>query len=155
MTPEKAIQLADEMKPNMMSAEVKYQFLNEIEGKVFHEVIMTHEHDEDAECPHYEPPTPGETEEAEEENESEEETEEETEEESEEEEAEDEPAEMLAPSPYDMLYVYWLMCQIDHVNQEMDKYNNDRGLFENAWGNFADYWNRTKMPIQRNRQLWT
>ena len=150
MTPEKAIQLADEMKPNMMSQEVKYQFLNEIEGKVFHEIIMTHVHDEDAECPHYDPPVPDEAAEEEQGNASEELTEEETEEE---EPAEEEPAEMLAPAPYDMLYVYWLMCQIDHLNQEMDKYNNDRGLFENAWGNFADYWNRTKMPIQQNRQL--
>ena len=151
MTPEKAIQMADEMKPNMMSQEVKYQFLNEIEGKVFNEIIMTHEHDEDAECPHYDPPADEEAEE-ERENESEELTEEETEEE---ETGEEEPTEMLAPAPYDMLYVYWLMCQIDHLNQEMDKYNNDRGLFENAWGNFADYWNRTKMPIMRNRQIWT
>ena len=144
MTPEKAIQLADKMKPNMMSEDVKYQFLNEIEGKVFYEIIMTHENDENAECPHYDPPAEAEDEE---ETESEEETEET-------EETEDEPAEMLAQAPYDMLYVYWLMAQIDHLNMEMDKYNNDRGLFENAWGNFADYWNRTKMPIQRNRQLW-
>ena len=54
-----------------------------------------------------------------------------------------------------MLYVYWIMAQIDHLNQEMDKYNNDRSLFEDAWGNFADYWNRKKMPIQRNRQFWS
>ena len=151
MTPERAIQLADELKPNMMGVDVKYQFLNEIEGKVFPEVIMTHAHDENAECPHYDPPEDGE--ETEEEAAGEEETEEESEEETEEEPAEDEPAEMLAPAPYDMLYVYWLMSQIDHLNQEMDKYNNDRGLFENAWGNFTDFWTRGHMPIQRNRQI--
>ena len=146
MTPERAIQLADELKPNMMGVDVKYQFLNEIEGKVFYEVIMTHAHDEDAECPHYDPPT--DEEETEEEPAEEEESEEETEEE---EPAEDEPAEMLAPAPYDMLYVYWLMAQIDHLNMEMEKYNNDRALFEDAWGNFADFWNRKNMPLSARR----
>ena len=55
--------------------------------------------------------------------------------------------ELLVPAPYDMVYVYWLMCQIDVDNQEMDKYNNDRALFENAWTEFADYWRRGHMPI--------
>ena len=123
MTPSAAIAMADRLKPNMMTAEDKYRYLNEIEGKVFHEILLTHVHDDDLELPVYEPPT-------------------------------DPPAEedeMLAPAPYDMLYVYWIMSQIDHLNQEMDKYNNDRALFENAWGNFADYWNRNYMPLSARR----
>ena len=54
---------------------------------------------------------------------------------------------LLVPAPYDMVYVYWLMCQIDLMNMEMDKYNNDRALFENAWSEFADYWRREHMPV--------
>ena len=56
---------------------------------------------------------------------------------------------LLVPAPYDMVYVYWLMAQIDLMNQEMDKYNNDRALFENAWQEFTDYWRRGHMPITR------
>lgn len=55
--------------------------------------------------------------------------------------------ELLVPAPYDMVYVYYLMSQVDLMNQEMDKYNNDRALFENAWTEFGDYWRREHMPI--------
>lgn len=124
MTIQQAMDKADRMKPNMMTAEDKIGFLSEIEGKIHEEIIMTHEHTAEEETrPEYDSNTARTT-------------------------------EMLVPAPYDMIYVYWLMAQIDHVNQEMDKYNNDRSLFEDAWGNFADYWNRTRMPIQRNRQFW-
>lgn len=123
MTIQQAMDRADAMKPNMMLAAVKIGFLSEIEGKIHEEIIMTHEHTAEEETL----PVYDEN--------------------------TDRSTEMLVPAPYDMVYVYWLMAQIDHLNQEMDKYNNDRGLFEDAWGNFADYWNRKKMPIQRNREF--
>lgn len=124
MTIQQAMDKADRMKPNMMPTEDKIGFLSEIEGKIHEEIIMTHEHTAEEET---RPEYDSET---------------------------DPTTEMLVPAPYDMIYVYWLMAQIDHLNMEMDKYNNDRSLFEDAWGNFADYWNRKKMPIQRNRQFW-
>ena len=123
MTIQQAMDKADAMKPNMMLETVKIGFLSEIEGKIHEEIIMTHEHTAEEET------LPVYDEDT------------------------DTSTEMLVPAPYDMVYVYWLMAQIDHLNQEMDKYNNDRGLFEDAWGNFADYWNRKKMPIQRNREF--
>lgn len=124
MTIQQAMDRADAMKPNMMLEPVKISFLSEIEGKIHEEIIMTHEHTAEEETL----PVYDEN--------------------------TDRSTEMIVPAPYDMLYVYWLMAQIDHLNQEMDKYNNDRSLFEDAWGNFADYWNRKKMPIQRNAQFW-
>lgn len=123
MTIQQAMDTADAMKPNMMLETVKIGFLSEIEGKIHEEIIMTHEHTAEEETCPVY------------------------------DESTDTSTEMLVPAPYDMVYVYWLMAQIDHLNQEMDKYNNDRGLFEDAWGNFADYWNRKKMPIQRNREF--
>ena len=117
MTINKAITIANEMKPNMMSDAVKILFLNEIEGKVHAEILMTHAHTEEEETP---PEYDTET---------------------------DPGTELLVPAPYDMLYVYWIMAQIDLLNQEMDKYNNDRTLFEDAWNNFGDYWNREHMPL--------
>lgn len=60
---------------------------------------------------------------------------------------------LIVPDPYAMLYVYWLMTKIDLQNLEMDKYNNDRALFETAYDTMHDWWNRTYMPVQRHRQL--
>lgn len=120
MTIAEAIALADQMKPNTMPNPTKVRFLSEVEGKIFNEIILKHEHEEGIVCPTYDDQTDGGT-------------------------------EMLVPAPYDMVYVYWLMAQIDHLNQEMDKYNNDRSLFEDAWGNFGDYWNREHMPIGARR----
>ena len=123
MTIQQAMDKADAMKPNMMLETVKIGFLSEIEGKIHEEIIMTHEHTAEEETLPVY------------------------------DEYTDTSTEMLVPAPYDMVYVYWLMAQIDHLNQEMDKYNNDRRFFEDARGNFADDWNRKKMPIQRNREF--
>ena len=65
----------------------------------------------------------------------------------------DDGTEMIIPSPYDMLYVYWLMAKIDHLNQEIDKYNNDRALFDNAYEQASDWWTRTHRPIQKTREF--
>ena len=72
---------------------------------------------------------------------------------SETEEEEEEEPDMLIPSPYNMFYVYWLMTKIDQLNQEMEKYNNDRALFENAYQQAADWYNRTHMPVQEIREF--
>lgn len=117
MTITEAITMADEMKPNTMSKPVKIRFLNEIEGKVHTEILMKHVHTEAEETC---PVYDVNT---------------------------DPGTAMLVPAPYDMLYVYWIMAQIDHLNMEMDKYNNDRALFEDAWNNFGDYWTREHMPL--------
>ena len=116
MTIQEALDMADELKPNMMQEGTKIRFLSELEGKIYHEIIMKHEH-ENMDMPVYDDETATDT-------------------------------ELLAPAPYDMVYVYWLISRIDHMNQEMDKYNNDRILFENAWGELSDYWTREHMPLQ-------
>lgn len=140
MKPSEVIAKADRNRPNMLTTEDKYFALNEIEGRVYNEILMLHVHPADLEKPHYAPP---ENEEPADDNESEqqEETEEETEEETTEE------PDMLVPDDYAKLYWYWLYCEIDDVNQETERYNADRALFEDAWGNFGDYWTRTHMPL--------
>jgi hypothetical protein len=55
---------------------------------------------------------------------------------------------MIAPNPYDRLYLYYLMMQVDLHNQELDKYNNSVRLFNEAFSNFAAFWNRAYMPAQ-------
>lgn len=123
MTIQEALDMADQLKPNMMSREIKIRFLNELEGMIHAEIVLRHEYDEgQEERPVYDADT-------------------------------DPRTDMIAPDPYDMCYVYWLMSRIDQMNQEMDKYNNDRALFENAYQQLADWWNRTKMPLQRTREI--
>jgi len=123
MTIEKALDLADQLKPNMMSRQVKIGFLNEIDQLIWNELVMTHCHTEEEETkPEYDTDT-------------------------------DEGTELIVPTPYDMLYVYWLMARIDHLNQEIDKYNNDRALFDNAYEQASDWWTRTRMPVQKTREF--
>ena len=118
MTLQEALDMADQLKPNMMLESIKIRFISEIEGKIHKEILMKHEHDdEDETCPTYDSDTSRDT-------------------------------ELLVPAPYDMVYVYWLLAQIDHMNMEMDKYNNDRALFENAYREFNDYWTREHMPLR-------
>lgn len=123
MTIQEALDLADQMKPNMMARPVKLRFLSELEGMIHGELLMQHWHRRDEEeRPVYDTET-------------------------------DPGTELLAPAPYDMVYVYWLESRIDEQNQEMDKYNNDRMLFENAYQQLSDWWNRTKMPVRRVREI--
>lgn len=56
---------------------------------------------------------------------------------------------LIAPEPYDELYLYYLMTQVDLHNAEYDKYNNSAALFNAAWDAFARFWNREFMPVQR------
>lgn len=41
--------------------------------------------------------------------------------------------ELLAPEPFDRLYLRWLEAQIDYANQEYTKYNNAMALHLEAW----------------------
>ena len=57
--------------------------------------------------------------------------------------------ELLVPFPYDVLYRWYLESQIDLGNMEINKYNNSKTLFNNAYVNFTDHYNRTHMPKQK------
>lgn len=58
-------------------------------------------------------------------------------------------SEMIAPYPYDILYRWYLESQIDLGNMEITKYNNTKTLFNNAYVNYTDHYNRTHMPKQK------
>ena len=124
MTIQGALDMLDSMRPNMMERSVKISFLNNIEHLIHDEMVMRHEHTAAQETA---PEYDDDT---------------------------DGGTELLIPSPYDMLYVYWLMCQIDHVNMEYDKYNNDRTPFETAYDTAGDWYTRTHMPLQAGREFY-
>lgn len=54
---------------------------------------------------------------------------------------------LLIPEPFDEAYLRWLEAQIDYTNGEYEKYNNSIEMFNTAWKEFQNYYNRTHMPI--------
>lgn len=55
---------------------------------------------------------------------------------------------LIAPHPYDEVYVLYLQSKIDLGNQEIAKYQNSKALYNNAYAILRDYWKRTHMPVQ-------
>jgi len=124
MNIQEALDMTDRMKPNMMLRDMKIRYLQELDQKIYEEILLTHEHTAAEEVlPVYDDDS-------------------------------DPGTELLAPDKYAMVYAYWLMSKVDLQNLEMDKFNNDRALYEHAYNELFDWWNRTKMPVSRNRQLW-
>lgn len=58
----------------------------------------------------------------------------------------DTDTELLAPPPFDELYVRWLEAQVDFANGEYNKYNASIALFNTEWRAYEDYYHRTHMP---------
>ena len=51
--------------------------------------------------------------------------------------------ELLIKAPYDEIYPLYLEMRIDLENNEIERYNNDAKLFDEAWKRFAWQYNRT------------
>lgn len=54
--------------------------------------------------------------------------------------------ELIAPAPYDELYVYWLEAQMDYANAEYARYNNSISQYNNTFAAFANWYNRSHTP---------
>ena len=120
---QEAVDITDDMKPNMMKRPLKFKYLTEIEQLIHQEIVMKHEHTEQQEeMPVYTEETDPET-------------------------------VLIVPDPYSMVYVYWLMSKIDIQNQEDARYNIDRAHFEQAYDTMSDWYTRNHMPISRVREF--
>ena len=65
-----------------------------------------------------------------------------------------EEGELTAPSPYDALYRWWLVCQIDLSNAETERYNADYSTFFPLWTEYAHYVSRThRRTVQRDYNI--
>lgn len=61
---------------------------------------------------------------------------------------------LLVPEPYaDDVYNYYLQTQIDKENGEIAKYNQTMALFNSAYKTFADWYNRTHLPLPPRSQF--
>ena len=61
----------------------------------------------------------------------------------------DDTNELIAVSPYDSLYINYLIAQINKYNNETVRYNNAMIIFNEEYQEYANYYNRTKMPISK------
>lgn len=59
--------------------------------------------------------------------------------------------ELIAREPYDELYVAYLKMKIDEANEETAKYNNSAMIFNAHLDNFARFYNKHFMPVNKAR----
>lgn len=121
MTIDQAIHTADELKPNQIERARKIDWLSRLDGRIYKELMCTHERKSPEEVPDeftgYKQDT-------------------------------DPDAVLLAPAPYDEIYRFYLEMHIDLANQEYDKYNNSAVLYGNAWGQLSRMWHREHRPLE-------
>ncbi len=55
---------------------------------------------------------------------------------------------LLAPEPYDCIYVHWLQSRIDYALAEFGRFNNSNAALTADWTELAAWYNRTHMPLQ-------
>ena len=60
---------------------------------------------------------------------------------------------LLVPSPYDEVYLRWMEAQIHYYNGEYDKFNASIVMYNTAFDNYANYYNRNHMPISRHNRF--
>lgn len=120
MTIAQAIAQIDALKPNLIPQADKLRWLSDLDGMIHHELVSTHELPEDT--PETFDGYDADT---------------------------DATTALLVPEPYAEVYRHYLASQIDLVNAETVKYQNDKALYNNAYLTYSDYYTRTHMPLCR------
>ena len=54
---------------------------------------------------------------------------------------------LLAPPPFDAMYLHYLQAQMHYLNGEIDRYNNAMAMFQAALDDYARHYNRTHLPL--------
>lgn len=55
--------------------------------------------------------------------------------------------ELIAEAPHDVLYVYYLMAQIDLAASEINKYNASVSLYNTAYTNYKNWYRRNHQTV--------
>ena len=55
---------------------------------------------------------------------------------------------LIAPAPWDIVYLRWLECMVDYYNGESARFANSRILFNDAYADFSAWYNRTHKPVK-------
>lgn len=130
------IEFVDRVKPNYYELEDKMKLLNDLDGRILKEIIKTHEYEIETEeivdgevvkVTHTADDIAWPHTDIEE--------------------------ELFAEEPYANLYIYYLKAQIDLLNEEIEKYNNDIALFNVEYVSFSNFYNRTVKPLSCRLEL--
>ena len=63
----------------------------------------------------------------------------------------DEEKELIAYSPFDMLYVYYICAQIDYWSNEITSYSNSMAMYNERYQSFAAEYRRRFMPKKEEK----
>lgn len=61
---------------------------------------------------------------------------------------------LIAPPPYDELYIAFLKMKIDEENGETARYNNSATMFNKHYMDFEKFYNKTHMPKQIGLRIY-
>ena len=125
MTVEECINRVDSVKPNQYSIEDKVRWLSYLDGSIQKEIIDRHE----------KPVVEGDTEVSSEATEFTGYS------------PDDLTVSLIAPFPYDEMYVAYLKAKIDEENGETARYNNTASTFNGMLMDFQKAYNREHMPL--------
>lgn len=125
MTIQKILAEVDEVNPNTYDENIKIGWLSRLDGQVFNDVILTHEHDlvDDGEGNLVEPTFTGYEE-------------------------LDEDREVIIPDEYADVYIDYLRAKIAYSNGESERYANSMIMFNSNYQKYLDWYNSTHKPIQ-------
>lgn len=61
---------------------------------------------------------------------------------------------LIAPEPYAELYIYYVAMTNDLILSETARANNDSAMFNIRYQEYADWFNRNNLPIQKRVRRW-
>ena len=120
-----ALDRIDALKSNIYPHEEKVKWLNQLDASIYRELVATHE---DAEDCTYDPNTPYTMDMFD--------------------------TELIAPAPYEEMYLDWLEAKIDYYNGELTKYNNSIARYNDMYFEFSRWYNRNHMPLGKKIRYW-
>lgn len=62
--------------------------------------------------------------------------------------------ELLAPVPYDEMYIHFLGAQIDLHNMEYEGFNAENAIFETLFSSYRNFYNRSHMPYGSSKNYF-
>ena len=119
MTIAQALNQSSALKPGPFADADKIAWLSQLDGQIDAEIIRTHDGAPEAAFVPYTAGAGG----------------------------TDTETELLAPAPYDKMYVTFLMAQMDFYAADYDRFNNMQRRFETEYMEFATWYNRRHMPL--------
>lgn len=122
------IERVNKVKPDVYDDSTKAEWLLDLEGKIYFQIILTHEQlPQKTQVYSAQKNAP-----------------------------DDWSLPLIVDAPYDNLYDLYLIAQIDFHNREMDNYNNSALAFNEAFDQWQKHYHQTHMPVSAGgfKNIW-